>query len=107
MGYSLLFGFGYWLLVIGCGLLTIDYWLVVSGYWLLVVRNGLLVMGYWFLVTSTALEHAGAAPRNCRGSGGGTPPVLQSGLGGGTPPNSKFKNCVLGGNISFLIIETK
>ena len=32
-----------------------------------------------------------ARPQYCRGSGGGTPPVLQGGLGGGTPPNSKIK----------------
>ena len=28
-----------------------------------------------------------ARPQYCRGSGGGTPPVLQGGLGGGTPFN--------------------
>ena len=88
---------GWWLLVIG-------YWLFVMGYWL-------LVMGYWFLVISMAIEHAGAAPRNCRGSVQGVwgrhAPSIAGGLGAARPPIPNFKSCVLGGDVSFLIIETK
>ena len=48
-----------------------------------------------------------ARPQHCGGSGGGTPPILHEGLGAARPPILNFKKYVLGGEVIFLLIETK